>query len=103
MRGAVLDELRRLALTLVFICGGTALVALLIAWLTNATARHTLPRAFYLVGVGAAAVGFLGGLGSRMPGSRRTPVGTVTMNRSFAYGVLAAVLIGIGVALEIVL
>ena len=47
--------------------------------------------------------GFLGGLGARIPASRTAPVGVVTVNRSFAYGALAAVLIGIGVALEILL
>jgi hypothetical protein len=102
-RGAVIAELRRLALTLAVLCVGTVLLALLFAWLTGEAARHTLPRAFYIVGVGAAAVGFLGGLGSRIPASRRAPVGAVTMNMSFAYGVLAAMLIGIGVGLEILL
>lgn len=101
--GAVLYALRSFVLLAFGLAGATALIALLLVWLTGGSAQDTFPRAFYFAGVAVAAFGFLGGLGPAVRGASRAPVGDITMNRSFSFGAVAAVLIGIGVALEILL
>ena len=101
--GAVLYALRSFALLTLGLAGATALLALLVVWLTGSSPQDTFPRAFYFAGVATAAFGFLGGLGPAVRGPGRAPVGEITMNRSFSFGAVAAVLIGIGVVLEIFL
>ena len=101
--GAVLYALRSFALLALGLAGPPGSSGCCVVWLTGSSAQHTFPRAFYFAGVAVAAFGFLGGLGPAVRGAARAPVGDITMNRSFSFGAVAAVLIGIGVALEILL
>jgi hypothetical protein len=101
--GVVLHGLLRFALIFAGIAGATALIALLVVWSSNASATHVFPRAFYFAGAGTAAVAFLGGTGTYNRWYRTRSEHEVMVSRSFVYGVLAVLLIGIGVALEIFL
>ena len=85
------------------VVAGTVAVALLIVWLSNASASHTLPRAFYFAGAFLGAVAVLGGWGTYDPCYRNPRQREIAVSKSFVYGTLALLLLGTGVALEILL
>jgi hypothetical protein len=101
--GMILFGLRRFGLIAFGVVGATALVAIGVVWLSDSTAAHVFPRTFYFAGAAFAALAFLGGTGmsSRMYRSRSDH--EFAVSASFVYGLIAVILVGIGVALEIFL
>ena len=101
--GMILFGLRRFGLIAFGVVGATLLVALAVVWLSDSTAARTLPRTFYFAGAFFAAVTFLGGTGIYYPWRRSRSEREFALNASFLYGLIAVILVGIGVALEIYL
>jgi cation transport ATPase len=101
--GMILFGLRRFAVIALGVVSGTLLVGLTVVWLSDSHAAHTLPRTFYFAGAAFAAVTFLGGTGMYSRWYRSRSEQEFAVNASFVYGMIAVILIGIGVALEILL
>jgi hypothetical protein len=102
-RAVIAQGLGRFAAIVAGVAGATALVALLVVWLTNSSSAHAFPRAFYFAGAFFAAVTFLGGTGTYSHWHRSRSEHELAVSRSFVYGAIAAVMIAIGVALETLL
>jgi hypothetical protein len=99
----ILFGLRRFALIALGVVGATLLVGLAVVWSSDSTAARALPRTFYFAGAALAAVAFLGGTGMYYPWYRSRSEQEFAVNASFVYGLVAVILVGIGVALEILL
>ena len=85
----LLRGLRRLAITLGLLAGGTALVAFLIVQFWDTSVDRTFTFAYYIAGGGLLAVAFLGSTGRRWTGtgiaeSARRPSTTRSSTRSSA-------------------
>jgi hypothetical protein len=104
-RGAkLLYGLRRLVVVLAVVLGAVALVAWLIAWLRGSELRHVLPLAYYFAGAGLGAAAFLGGMGTYQPEYWRERTDRErAFSSSVELGLLALVVFGCGVLLEILL
>jgi hypothetical protein len=101
--GMILFGLRRFGLIAFGVVGATALVAVAVVWLSDSTAARVFPRTFYFSGAAFAALAFLGGTGMYSRVYRSRSEHEFAVNASFVYGLIAVILVGIGVALEIFL
>ena len=99
----VLRGLRRLAITLGLLAGGTALVAFLIVQLWDASVDRTFPVAYYVAGAGALAVAFMGSTGGEVDWYWDRGEREEAFNYSFVYALFGFLLIGVAVLLEVVL
>jgi hypothetical protein len=108
-REMILRGLLRLALLLAGVVGAVTLIAWLVASHWNRSFEQILPTAFYFAGAGVGALAVLGGTGMgrsyRYGGyglDASTPRQTA-VNTSLFFGLLAAFLFGLGIALDYLL
>ena len=99
----ILFGLRRFGLIAFGVVGATLLVGLAVVWLWDSTAARALPRTFYFAGAAFGALAFFGGTGMYYPWRRSRSEQEFAVNASFVYGLVAVILVGIGVALEVYL
>ena len=106
-RGVLLRGLARLAVLLVGVSGTVVLIAWLVARHWNRSFEHVLPTTFYFSAAGVGVVAVLGGTGMgrsyRSWGGYAADVNTprqTAVNTSFFFGMLAAFLFGLGLALD---
>jgi hypothetical protein len=106
-RGVVLLGLVRLALLLAGVCAVVALIAWLVARHSHGSFEHVLPTVFYFSAAAVGALAVLGGTGVgrsyRYSGGYGADAGMprqTAVNTSFFFGLLAAFLFGLGLALD---
>jgi hypothetical protein len=99
--GMLVYGLRRFVLIAGALCLAVALGAYLVAWLGGGRFVHVLTLAFYFAGAFFGAVAFLGGTGPYNRWYWDRAEREETVNRSFVFICIAALMFGIGVALEV--
>ena len=109
-REMILRGLLRLALLLAAVTGAVTLIAWLVASHWNRSFEQILPTVFYFAGAGVGVVAVLGGTGMgrsyRYGGGYGWDASTprqTAVNTSFFFGLLAAFLFGLGIALDYLL
>jgi hypothetical protein len=105
-RGMILHGLARLAVLLAGVSAAVALIAWLVARHGSRSFEHVLPTAFYFAAAGVGVVAILGGTGAGRAyryGGYGADVSTprqTAVNTSGFFGLLAAFLFGLGLALD---
>jgi hypothetical protein len=102
-REVLLRGLRRLAIILGLLAGGTALAAFLIVQLWDTSVDRTFTLAYYVAGGGLLAVAFLGSTGGDVDWYWDRGEREEAFNFSFVYALFGFLLIGVAVLLEVVL
>jgi hypothetical protein len=99
----LLHGLRRLAIILGLLAGGTALIAFLIVQLADTSADRTFTLAYYIAGGGLLATAFLGSTGSEVDWYWDRGEREEAFNYAFVYALFGFLLIGVAVLLEFVI
>jgi hypothetical protein len=99
----LLHGLRRLAIIVGLLAGGTALIAFLIVQLAGTSVDKTFTLAYYVAGGGLLAVTFLGSTGSEVDWYWDRGEREEAFNYAFVYALFGFLLIGVAVLLEFVL
>ncbi len=99
----LLRGLRRLAITLALLAGGTALVAFLLVQFADTSVDRTFTLAYYIAGGGLLAAAFFGSTGSEVDWYWDRGEREEAFNYSFVYALFGFLLIGVAVLLETVL
>jgi hypothetical protein len=101
--GMILYGIRRFVLIAGSLCGVVALGAALVLWQGGGSATRVFTLAFYFVGAGFGAMAVLGGTGTYHHDYWDRPEREQSFNAPFVYAALAVVLLGVGVALDLLL